>query len=61
VIERVKKLVGCRVHDKDGFFEGVLRRLRKRLKELGSVRRKMGNIRYWELRPDCPPGEIFEI
>ena len=48
-------------HDRDGFLAGVLRRLKRRLKELGSVRRKMGIFRYWELKPDFQPGEIFEI
>ena len=49
------------LHDRDGFFADILRRLKRRLKELGSVRRQMGNIRYWELKPDYRPGEIFEI
>jgi hypothetical protein len=47
--------------DRDGFFAGILSRLRSRLKELGSVRRQMGKIRYWELKPDYRPGEIFEL
>lgn len=47
--------------DRDGFFAGVLRRVKKRLKELGSVRRQMGKIRYWELKPDYRPGEIFDL
>src|SRR5574337_79587 len=47
--------------DRDGFFAGVLDRLKSRLKELGSVRRRMGKIRYWELKPDYQPGEIFEL
>lgn len=47
--------------DRDGFFASVLHRLKSRLKELGSVRRQMGKIRYWELKPDLQPGEIFEL
>lgn len=47
--------------DRDGFFASVLDRLKSRLKELGSVRRRMGKIRYWELKPDYQPGEIFEL
>lgn len=47
--------------DRDGFFASVLDGLKSRLKELGSVRRQMGKIRYWELKPDYRPGEIFEL
>lgn len=47
--------------DRDGFFAGVLRRLKRRLKELGSVRRRLGKIRYWELKPDYRHGEIFHL
>ncbi len=49
------------LHDRGGFFAGVLRRLKKRLRELGSVRRRLGRIRYWELKPDYRPGEVFEL
>jgi hypothetical protein len=49
------------LYDRDRFFAGVLGRLRKRLRELGSVRRRMGKIRYWELKPDYRPGEVFEL
>jgi predicted nucleotidyltransferase len=49
------------LYDRDDFFAGVLSRLKKRLKELGSVRRRMGKIRYWELKPDYRPGEVFEL
>ncbi len=49
------------LYDRDRFFAGVLGRLKKRLKELGSVRRRMGKIRYWELKPDYRPGEVFEL
>ncbi len=47
--------------DRGGFFVGVLRRLKGRMKELGSIRRRLGNIRYWELKPDIRPGEIFDL
>ena len=47
--------------DADGFFASVLDRLKRRLKELGSVRRRMGKVGYWELKPDLRPGEIFEL
>jgi len=47
--------------DRNGFFEGVLDKLRKRLKELGSKRIWKGNAWYWDLKPDYKPGEIFEL
>lgn len=47
--------------DRDGFFASILDSLKSRLKALGSVRRQMGKIRYWELKPDYRPGEIFEL
>ena len=49
------------LYDRKGFFADVLGRLKKRLRELGSVRRRMGKIRYWELKPDLRPGEVFEL
>jgi uncharacterized protein len=47
--------------DRNGFFQGVLERLRGRLKKLGSKRIWRGNAWYWDLKPDYKPGEIFEI
>ena len=47
--------------DRDGFFAGVLSRLRERLARLGAVRRQVGRKWYWDLKPDYRYGEIFEI
>ncbi|MGH7408835.1 MAG: nucleotidyltransferase domain-containing protein [Candidatus Methylomirabilales bacterium] len=47
--------------DRDGFFVGVLSRLRERLARLGAVRRQVGRKWYWDLKPDYRYGEIFEI
>jgi hypothetical protein len=47
--------------ERNGFFEEVLDRLKKRLKELGSKRIWKGNAWYWDLKPDYKPGEIFEL
>lgn len=49
------------LYDDDGFFKGVLEGLKSRLKRLGSVRRKVGSVRYWDLKPDFKYGEVFEI
>ena len=47
--------------DRRHFFEGVLERLRKRLKELGAKRIWQGNAWYWDLKPDYKPGDIIEL
>lgn len=49
------------LHDRGGFFAGVLDRLRARLAALGSRRIWRGNAWYWDLKPDYKPGEIFEL
>ncbi len=49
------------LYDRDGFFAGVLVRLRRRLAELGAERRTLGRVRYWVLKPDLAPGEIVEL
>lgn len=49
------------LHDRDGFFRAVLARLRARLTELGAQRRRRGRVRYWVLKPDLRPGEVFEL
>jgi predicted nucleotidyltransferase len=49
------------LYDKANFFRSVINNLKRRLKRLGSVRKKVGLARYWELKPDIKPGEEFEI
>ena len=49
------------LYDKEGFFQGILDRLRARLKELGAKRIFKGTRWYWVLKPDLKPGEVFEI
>lgn len=49
------------LYDKDSFFSNVLDRLKASLKKLGAKRIKQGSYRYWELKPDYQPGEVFEI
>lgn len=49
------------LHDRGGFFGGVLDRLRSRMAALGSRRIWRGNAWYWDLKPDYQPGEIFEL
>ncbi len=47
--------------DKGGFFEGVLQKLRERLKRLGAKRIWKGNAWYWDLKPDYKPGDVIEL
>jgi hypothetical protein len=47
--------------DRDGFFQGVLAKLRGRLDELGARRVWIGSAWYWDLKPDFKPGEVFEL
>ena len=49
------------LYDKDGFFAGVLKRLRIRLDALGAKRVWRGSAWYWDLKPDFEPGEVFEL
>lgn len=51
-----------RLHDRGGFFEAVLERLRRRLAELGSQRRVDDDgFEYWDLKPDWKPGDVVEL
>jgi predicted nucleotidyltransferase len=47
--------------DKDNFFESVLRKVKKRLEELGAKRIRIGKMWYWDLKPDYRPGDTFEL
>ena len=49
------------LYDKDMFFETILERLRKMLKELGAKRIWVGDKWYWMLKPDIRFGEVVEI
>ncbi len=49
------------LYDRDGFFEGVLNRLRERLRELGAERVRVGRRWYWRLKRDYRFGEVIEI
>jgi len=49
------------LYDRDGFFQKVLERFRKRLKELGAQRIWRGKIWFWKLKSDLKWGETFEL
>lgn len=52
---------GILVYDKADFFKAILERVRKKLKELGSERIRMGKRWYWHLKPDYRFGEVIEL
>jgi predicted nucleotidyltransferase len=49
------------LYDRDGFFAGILECLRKKLRELGAQRKRMGKVWYWDLKPDYKPGEVIDL
>jgi len=49
------------LHDKGGFVASVLARLAQSLERLGAERRIRGRVRYWVLKRDFVPGEVFEL
>jgi uncharacterized protein len=50
------------LHDRDGFFAGVLERLRRRLAALGARRYvDEDGYEYWDLKPDWKPGDVVEL
>lgn len=49
------------LYDKNGLFNRILNRLRKRLKELGAKRIWVSDKWYWILKPDIKFGEVVEI
>jgi len=49
------------LYDRDGFFADILERVRKKLRELGAKRKRMGKVWYWDLKPDYKPGEVIDL
>ena len=49
------------LYDKNGFFKEIIERLKKRLKELGAVRVRIGKRWFWVLKPDYRFGEVIRI
>jgi predicted nucleotidyltransferase len=49
------------LHDRDGFLAERLERVRERMAELGTTRRRIGNVTYWDLKPDMRPGEVIRL
>ncbi len=49
------------LYDRGDFFATVLARIADSLKRLGAERRVRGRVRYWVLKRDFVPGEVFEL
>lgn len=52
---------GVILYDQGGFFTQVLARLKHSMERLGARRLRLGKVRYWDLKPDLIPGEVFEL
>ncbi len=49
------------VYDKNQFFENILKKLRRRLEELGAERVWIGKKWYWRLKKNYRFGEVIKI
>ncbi|MFH0800491.1 MAG: nucleotidyltransferase domain-containing protein [Pseudomonadota bacterium] len=49
------------LRDEGGFFKGIIGKLKKRMADLGSKRKKIGSVRYWEIKPGIKWEEEFTI
>lgn len=49
------------LYERGAFFSDILAELRARLAQLNARRHRRGQTRYWELKPDYKPGEVFEL
>ncbi len=45
------------LHDPEGLFEDIVARMRQKLAKYGARRLQLGNVRYWDLKPDYRWGE----
>jgi len=49
------------VYDREGFFEGLMNRLRRELAELGARRIEGERGAFWDLKPDYKPLEVVPL
>lgn len=47
--------------DREGFLEGYMKSLKRRLEKMGARRIWRGNSWHWFLKPDYKPGEVFRL
>jgi hypothetical protein len=46
------------LYDRDGFMEDRMAQVRRKAQALGATRRQIGDVTYWDLKPDFVPGEV---
>ncbi len=49
------------LYDRHGFLRSVLERVRQQLEALGAQRRSLGQMHYWDLKPQFQAGEVIEL
>ncbi len=49
------------LYDRNGFFRNTIKKLRRKLEELGSKRVRIGKRWFWILKPDYRFGEVIKI
>jgi predicted nucleotidyltransferase len=49
------------LYDAKGFLSDRFARVRARLAELGATRRQLGDVTYWDLKPDFEPGQVITL
>ncbi|MCD6368789.1 MAG: nucleotidyltransferase domain-containing protein [Thermoproteales archaeon] len=49
------------IYEKNGFFTNILRRLKKKLKEMNARKVHVGKRWYWVLKEPYVPGEVIEV
>ena len=49
------------LYDRDDFMAARLDRVRERADALGATRQQVGDVLYWDLKPDFVPGEVIAL
>lgn len=52
---------GVILYDRGEFFAGILNRLRAALQQIGARRKRIGDLSYWDLKPDFKPGDVVKL
>lgn len=47
--------------DREAFLANRFASVRARLAELGATRRRLGDVTYWDLKPDFEPGQVITL
>jgi predicted nucleotidyltransferase len=49
------------LYDRDDFMKERLAQVRRKAQALGSTRRQIGDVYYWDLKPDFVPGDLIAL